>query len=184
MPDKGKKKDLLLPDNTGVETAKRALAERDPIERDPAERDPEHNNGGRFVPGMSGNPAGRPRGSRNKAAALLAGRLDQEWQAVADCLVAAAKAGNAAAANAVLDRVAPRPRGRSIVLDLPRIVTLEDVDAAVDTVLDAVAAGQVTPQEAATVSGIIETKRRVIESRALDGRVRALEDQLTGEPLH
>ncbi len=161
MPDKENKTDLLLPDNTGDSPAKRAPAKRD--------------RGGRFTPCASGNPAGRPLGSPNKAAALLAGRLDSEWQAVADSLVTAAKAGNAAAAKAVLDRVAPRSHGRTISLDLPRIVTLEDVDAAVDTVLDAVAAGQVTPQEAATVSGILETKRRVIESRALDDRVRALE---------
>ena len=170
MPDKENKTDLLLPDNTGDSPAKRGPAKRD--------------RGGRFTPGASGNPDGRPLGSPNKAAALLAGRLDSEWQAVADSLVTAAKAGNAAAAKAVLDRVAPRSNGRTISLDLPRIVTLEDVDAAVDTVLDAVAAGQVTPQEAATVSGILETKRRVIESRALDDRVRALEDQLTGMPLH
>ncbi len=175
MPDKGKKTDLLLPGNTGVSQAKRAPAKRATAERD---------GGGRFTPGASGNPAGRPLGSPNKAAALLEGRLDSEWQAVADSLVAAAKAGNAAAARAVLDRVAPRPRGRTVRLDLPRLATLDDVDAAVDSVIDAVAAGQVTPQEAATVTGILETKRRVLESRALHDRVRELEDKLTGVPLH
>ena len=166
MPDKeSKKKTLLLPDNTGVSRTKRGP-------------------GGQFAPGVSGNPAGRPIGSRNKAALLLQGRLDNEWQAVADGLVAAAKSGNAAAARAVLDRVAPRPRGRTVQLDLPRLATLDDVDAVVDSVIEAVAAGHVTPQEAATVAGILETKRRVLESRALDARVRSLEEKLQGTPLH
>ena len=166
MSDKERSKDdLLSRDNTGESQAQRG------------ER-------GRFLPGRSGNPAGRPVGSKNKAQALLANRLDSEWEAVADSLVREARRGNATAAKAVLDRVAPPPRGRLVRLNLPHLFTLDDVDAAVDSVIAAVAAGHVSPQEAATVAGILETKRRVLESRALDDRVRTLEEKLEGVPLH
>ncbi len=165
MTDKDGSNDLLSPDSTGDSPAKRG-------------------DRGRFLPGQSGNPAGRPVGSRNKAQALVANRLNSEWEAVADSLVREARRGNATAAKAVLDRVAPPPRGRVVQLNLPHIFTLDDVDAAVDSVLAAVSAGHVSPQEAATIAGILETKRRVLESRALDDRVRTLEEKLEGVPLH
>src|SRR3954465_3081685 len=50
--------------------------------------------GGRFPPGQSGNPLGRPAGSCNKATLLLADLIDGEGEDIVRALVTAAKAGS------------------------------------------------------------------------------------------
>ncbi len=133
---------------------------------------------GQFAPGVSGNPNGRPAGRRNKATEMLEAMMAEDWRAVAEGLMEAAKKGNASAAKVVLDRVAPPPRGRPVQLDLPPVNTAEDVDTALNVVLAAVGDGAVTPSEAATVAGILEAKRRVIETTVLNGRLRQIEISL------
>jgi hypothetical protein len=44
--------------------------------------------------------------------------------------------------------------------------------------VQAVAAGDVTPEEAATVAGLLETKRRAIETAELEARINQLERHL------
>ncbi len=133
---------------------------------------------GQFAPGVSGNPLGRPAGRRNKATEMLESMMVEDWQAVAEGLVTAARKGNASAAKVVLDRVAPRPRGRPVQLDLPPVETAADVNGALNVVLAAVGQGTVTPTEAATIAGILEAKRRVIETTELDERVQRIESSI------
>lgn len=135
---------------------------------------------GQFLSGVSGNPNGRPAGRRNKASEMLESMMAEDWRAVADGLMEAAKQGNASAAKIVLDRVAPRPRGRPVYLDLPPVTNAEEVDKALNVVLAAVGDGAVTPSEAATIAGILEAKRRVIETTMLDNRVQKIERALEG----
>ena len=139
---------------------------------------------GQFAPGVSGNPQGRPAGRRNKATELLEAMMIEDWEAVAKGLVEAAKKGNASAARAVLDRVAPKPRGRTVALELPPVETVADVDKALNVVLGGIGAGTITPSEAATIAGILEAKRRVIVSTLLDARVRTIEDSIGTEVPH
>ena len=133
---------------------------------------------GQFSPGVSGNPHGRPVGRRNKSSEMLESMMAEDWRAVADGLMEAAKQGNASAARVVLDRVAPRPRGRPVYLDLPPVTNAEEVDKALNVVLAAVGDGTVTPSEAATIAGILEAKRRVIETTVLTNPVQLIESSL------
>ena len=61
----------------------------------------------RWAPGQSGNPKGRPAGSRNRASLLLEHLIEGEGQAVVQALLAAAKGGDVPAARALLDRLVP-----------------------------------------------------------------------------
>ncbi len=142
----------------------------------------QHN--GQFKPGVSGNPLGRPAGRRNKATELLEAMLVEDWQAVAKGLLDAAKKGNASAARVVLDRVAPKPRGRTVALELPPVETVADVDKALNVVLAGIGGGTVTPSEGATISGILEAKRRVLVSTLLDERVQKIEGALDDSVRH
>src|SRR3954463_8690723 len=77
--------------------------------------------GGRFPPGQSGNPLGRPAGSRNKATLLLADLIDGEGEDIVRALVTAAKSGAGAAGRALLDRLVPPRKARPVVFALPAL---------------------------------------------------------------
>ena len=128
------------------------------------ERDPSPTRGanGRFLPGRSGNPAGKKPGTRNRATALRAALAEGDERAAARVVIDKALAGDAVAARFIVGRLFPCPRGREIRLDLPDGETAADVLAASNATIAAMAAGEITPDEALTVT------------RVLDGRLRAL----------
>src|SRR5258708_39540754 len=74
---------------------------------------------GRFVPGQSGNPAGKKPGTRNRATVLREALADGEDVAAARIVIVKALAGNAVAARFIIDRLEPRPRGPAGSLVLP-----------------------------------------------------------------
>ena len=67
---------------------------------------------GRFQRGRSGNPAGRPRGSRNRATVLLDLLGEAHAETIVRRLIAQAEGGDTTAAEAILRRCWPLPRGR------------------------------------------------------------------------
>jgi hypothetical protein len=117
---------------------------------------------GRFLPGQSGNPAGKKPGTRNRATVLRAALADGEEKAAARIVIDKALSGDAVAARFIVDRLMPRPRSRTIELDLPAGAGAADILAASNATIAAMAAGEITPDEALTVT------------RVLDGRLRAL----------
>ena len=77
-----------------------------------------HGPGRPFAKGVSGNPAGRPMGSRNAATEMAQALLDGEADALVRKCVELALDGNPAAMKLCLERLVPR-RGRSVKLELP-----------------------------------------------------------------
>src|SRR5262249_37073274 len=88
---------------------------------------------GRFLPACSGNPAGKQRGTRNRATLLREVRQEGEGPTMARHVGGRAVGGDGVAARFCLDRLEPKPRGRPISLDLPENVTPA---AAVTTAFD------------------------------------------------
>ncbi len=130
-----------------------------------------------FKPGQSGNPAGKPKGTRARSTILAEAMMQDEAGAVVRAVVDAAKSGDMTAARLVLERIAPARKGRPVAFDLPAIDTAADVLAALGAVLKAVAAGQLTPDEGNAVAGLLELKRRAIETIDFEQRLAALEDK-------
>lgn len=128
-----------------------------------------------FQPGQSGNPAGRPKGSRHAALAALDAIGSEGAQDVLKKVVEDAKAGDLRAAEILLARLWPVRKGRPIALDLPRLETPGDVVKATATIAEAVAAGEVTPEEGQAVAAIVETHRRALETEEIERRLAALE---------
>ena len=141
-----------------------------------------HNSGkmqaGRFRPGQSGNPQGKRPGSRNRASVVLDKMLADDGADVVRAVLAAAKNGDMQAARLVLDRIVPVRKGRSIRLDLPIIGSAADVLTALSSTVAAMAEGEITPDEAAVVAGVLETKRKAIETVELETRLSRLEQQV------
>jgi hypothetical protein len=134
---------------------------------------------GRFQPGNR-HGRGRPSGSRNKASIALDKMLADDGADVVRAVLAAAKSGDMLAARLVLDRIVPVRKGRSIQLDLPTIESATDVLTALSLTVAAMADGEITPDEAAVVAGVLETKRKAIETVELEARLTRLEQQTGG----
>ena len=80
------------------------------------------------------------------------------------------------AAEIILARIWPvRKGGRTIKLALPAIDTADDLVKALGALAGSVGAGELTPDEGMAVATILETKRKAIETVALESRIAALE---------
>lgn len=128
-----------------------------------------------FAPGTSGNPNGKPRGARHATTVLAEKLMADDAGEVVKAVVRAAKTGDMTAARLVLERILPVRKGRPIEFELPPINTAEDVAAALAAVAGLMAQGTLSPDEAAIVAGVIETRRKAIETGELASRIAALE---------
>ena len=96
---------------------------------------------------------------------------------VVKAVLSAAKQGDMQAARMVLDRVVPPRKGRPLQMQLPEIATAGDVVTALGAVIKDMAAGAITPDEAATIAGVLEAKRAAIETGELEARIARLEQE-------
>ncbi|MGE4483384.1 DUF5681 domain-containing protein [Acidocella sp.] len=130
---------------------------------------------GRFQPGQSGNPAGKPRGARHKAvqAMDLLGR--NEGEEILLSVIQAAKKGDMRAAEIILRRIWPETKGRPVQIDLPAVSDAGGVLEAMAAITQAAATGEITTDEAASLAALVEGQRRAIETHDLEARIAALE---------
>lgn len=129
------------------------------------------NTDGTFAAGNSG----KPKGTRHKATQAALALLDGEAEALTRKAVDMALAGDGAALRLCLDRIAPPRRDAPVTFDLPPMQSAADAAKAAGAVLDAVALGDLTPQEGAHIMALVETYRRTLETTELEARVAALE---------
>lgn len=122
--------------------------------------------GGRFAKGVSGNPKGRPQGSRNKSTQLLEA-LEADLERQVSKLLELALAGDPTALKIYWERVLPRQTGSRVECAFPRFRTGHDFAAAMIDVLREVAAGKLTPAEGMQIAELIERAERS-DSRSED----------------
>jgi len=134
-----------------------------------------------FQSGQSGNPAGRPKGARGKAAILVEGMFDGEAQEIIRAAVDLAKSGDVAAIRVCLDRIAPRKRDRPVDFELPPLHTAADAAAALGAIAAAVSVGDLTPSEAADLFKLVDGFTRTLEATVFEQRVARLE-RMVGIP--
>ncbi|MGV8952827.1 MAG: hypothetical protein ACOH2M_17135 [Cypionkella sp.] len=131
--------------------------------------------GGRFT---AGNP-GRPRGARHKTTVAIEKLLDADARAITKKAIDLAKGGDTTALRLCLERIAPPRRGRPVlVVDMPKVTTASDVPAAISFIIAAVAAGDLTTDEAADVTSILDRFVKAIEITDLEQRLKDIEGRL------
>lgn len=126
---------------------------------------------GRFA---AGNP-GKPRGARHKATQAALTLLEGEAGALTRKAVEVALSGDVSALRLCLERIAAPRRDAPVEFALPRMETATDAAQAAAAVLEAVAAGELTPTEGAHIMALVESYRRTLETTELEARVVALE---------
>ncbi len=134
-----------------------------------------------FEKGESGNPAGRPRGSRNRTALLMENLLSYEAEAIGRKAVEMAIKGDMAAIRLCMDRLAPPRKEEPIAFELPPLEKPADSVAAAATLVAAVAEGELTPSEAAKLAKVIEVYVRAIETKIFDERLASLEKEVAAQ---
>lgn len=132
----------------------------------------------KFKPGQSGNPRGRPAGSRNKATLAVEALLEKDARKLTRKAVELAIAGDTTALRICMERICPPRKGVPVRFDLPTMTNSGDVRAAALAVLQAVSEGNISPEEGGAVVPIIEIARRSIETDELNTRLEALEAAL------
>ena len=117
-----------------------------------------------FEKGRSGNPAGRRRGSRNRATLAAAVLLEGESEALTRKAVELALAGDPVALRLCIERILPPCRERPVSFTLAPIEDAGDVSAAMNAVISALARGALTPGESERIAVVVETFARAIDT--------------------
>jgi|GEM_PF-874079 len=117
----------------------------------------------RFQPGQSGNPAGRPPGSRNKKTLEVEAMLAERAEATAKGILDRADRGEPAAMRLCMDRIAPTGANRPIAIELPAVETPDDVMAATRVVMGALTAGEISARETVSLLTVVERLARLAE---------------------
>lgn len=128
-----------------------------------------------FEPGKSGNPSGRPAGSRNKATLAIEALLDGEAEALTRTCIEKALGGDMTALKLCMDRICPPRKDSPVAFKMPPICNVLDAASVMRSVMEEVAAGSMSPGEAKAVSEVLECYRRMVETSELDRRLSALE---------
>jgi hypothetical protein len=132
---------------------------------------------GAFLPGNKEGATGRPKGSRNRTTLMIEAMLAGEAEALTRALIGKAKKGFAVPLQLVFERLAPPRKDRYVEFDLPPVATAADVAAAQAAILSAIAGGILTPAEGQGLAGLLELRRRAIETVEMETRLKALEER-------
>lgn len=127
-----------------------------------------------FVPG---NPGRKP-GSQNKTTVMCAEMLRAAAPELLRTAIEVANAGKPQVLIFLLDRVLPKER--PIKIDLSEISSPEDAVSALSAIMQAVAAGELTPSEAASVASLIVGVHRFVDIVDVKQRIQTLEAAIAG----
>jgi hypothetical protein len=128
----------------------------------------------RFEKGQSGNPAGRPPGSRNKATILGEEIFQGEAEAIIRKAIDKAMEGDMTAIRLCLERVFPRLRDRATVFDLPPINSVQEALAALTAIVAGVRDGELTAAEGSELSKLVDHYLRVLEAKVFEQQLHIL----------
>ena len=145
------------------------------IEKESTDKTTGKQRGKPFVKGQSGNPNGRPEGSRNRATILAQVLLDGQAEELIQKCVQMALDGDSTAMRLCIERLVPPRKDRPVNLDLPQMECVEDTIKAMAVISSGVADGELTPSEGQVLSGMVENYRKAIETTELEERISNLE---------
>jgi len=131
-----------------------------------------------FLPGKSGNPNGRPKGSKNKTAQFAKGRLEEAQEDIVREWINMALDGNPSAMKSCIDRLFPCPRSTPDGFEMPPIQTIDDIQTALACLTDALARGDTDTETASQLIKLIQLHRESFESSELAAELAELRKEV------
>lgn len=131
----------------------------------------------KFKKGQSGNPKGRPNGSRNKVTLAVESLLDGEAEKLTQKAVDMALNGDTVALRLCLERICPPRKERLASFKMPSLGRPSDIVKAIGATLEAVSKSEITPSEGRELVAMMEFQRRAIETEDLEKRIMELEQR-------
>jgi hypothetical protein len=127
-----------------------------------------------FKPGQSGNPAGKPTGTKNRATVMAQALFDGEAETLTRKIIELAKGGDMQALRVCVDRLCPPMKAQAapVQVDIPETDSISDI---ANAFIKAAADGQLPPDVAAQLVSAVGTLARVVEVDELKERLVALE---------
>lgn len=129
----------------------------------------------RFKPGQSGNPKGKPRGTKH-ASTTLREAIANDLHAIVAALIEKAKDGDTGAAALLLSRTLPPLRPQSEPPDTA--ITGTTFDERAEAVTCAALSGQISPTGATELMGVLAQQARIAEVSELAERLERIEKSL------
>ena len=135
---------------------------------------------GRFSPGQSGNPGGRPKGARNRTTVLAEALHEGEAEAIRDKLVEGALAGDRVLLKFCASLLFAKPGPRSVELDLAPGQENDSL-AVLAAATRAMADGEIAPSEAVAIARVVNATARLFLDRA-EARLAETQHEENTEP--
>jgi hypothetical protein len=126
-----------------------------------------------FAPGQSGNPAGRPRGSRNRATLLAQALLDDTAEELIRKAKEMALAGDRSMITLLLKPILRWER--PLTFELPDLRTAADAAKVTQMLIDQVAAGEISLGEAERVMSMVQVHLKALEEYDIEQRLWIIE---------
>jgi hypothetical protein len=132
-----------------------------------------------FEKGKSGNPDGRPPGSRNKSTLAALALIEDEGEQLTRKAVELALNGDIQALKLCMDRLTPPVKERPLEgFILPTITDQRSVLTALEKIATRLSEGELLPSESTALCRVLEQYRKHYETTELTERLEALERTL------
>jgi len=132
-----------------------------------------------FKKGESGNPQGRPVGTRNKTTLAALSLIEDEGEQLARKAVELALDGDLPALKLCMDRLLPPAKERPLeAFSLPQLNDQRSVLDALDTIANKLSRGELLPAEATSICKVLEQYRKHFETTELAERLENLKRTL------
>lgn len=131
---------------------------------------------GRF---SKGNP-GKPKGARSQTTLAIEQLLGKEATKLTRKAIKAALTGDSSALKLCMERIAPVRKGRVVTVDnFPKVACAADVPGALAVLLQSVARGDLTTDEADAIASLCSRYVVALEAVEHEARLKALEERIS-----
>ena len=126
-----------------------------------------------FQKGQSGNPNGKPKGTRHRVTMAAETLMEGEAEAITRKAIELAKGGDGPALRLCMDRIYPPRRDRPVRFRLPSLDKVEDAVAAHAAIVAGVAIGELRPSEAGDLARLVDNYTRATDIQTRLARLEA-----------